>query len=128
MPKSTKLMLAASIVGIMLSTTGYAQQPQAPATAAKPAEPTGQDIALNNRKGNCLACHLLPGDAKAVTNANIAPPLIAMKARFPDKAKLRAQIWDATKVNSLSTMPPFGKHLILTEKEIDLVTDYVHGL
>ncbi len=124
MPKSTKLMLAASIVGIMLSTAGYAQDK----AVEKPAGPTGQDIALNNKKGNCLACHLLPGDAKAVTNANIAPPLIAMKARFPDKAKLRAQIWDATKVNSLSTMPPFGKHLILTEKEIDLVTDYVHGL
>ncbi|MDP1683028.1 MAG: sulfur oxidation c-type cytochrome SoxX [Burkholderiales bacterium] len=124
MPKSTKLMLAASIVGIMLSTTGYAQDK----AAEKAKEPTGQDVALNNKKGNCMACHLIPGDPKVVTNANIAPPLIAMKARFPDKAKLRAQIWDATKVNSLSTMPPFGKHLILTEKEIDLVTDYVHGL
>jgi len=122
MPKSTKLMLAASIVGIMMATTTYAQQP------TKPAEPTGQDIALNNKKGNCLACHLLPGDPKAVTSANIAPPLVAMKARFPDKKKLRDQIWDATKVNSMSTMPPFGKHGILTEQEIDKVTDYVHGL
>lgn len=125
MPKSTKLMLAASIVGIMMATTVYAQQP---AAAAKPAEPTGQDIALNNKKGNCLACHLLPGDPKAVTSANIAPPLIAMKARFPDKKKLRDQIWDATKANPMSTMPPFGKYGILTEQEIDKVTDYVHGL
>ncbi len=134
MPKSTKLMLAASIVGMMLSTTGYTQQPSAPAVAVKPteaekpAEPTGQDIALNNRKGNCLACHLLPGDPKAITSANIAPPLIAMKARFPDKKKLRDQIWDATKNNPMSTMPPFGKYEILTEKEIDKVTDYVYGL
>lgn len=128
MPKSTKLMLAASIVGIMLATTGYAQQPQTPVAAEKPAEPTGQDIAFNNTKGNCLACHLVPGDAKAVTSANIAPPLIAMKARFPDKKKLRDQIWDATKANPMSAMPPFGKHLILTEQEIDKVTDYIHGL
>lgn len=125
MPKSTKLVLAASIVGIMLATTGYAQQP---AAAAKPAEPTGQDIAFNNTKGNCLACHLVPGDAKAVTSANIGPPLIAMKARFPDKQKLRDQIWDATKINPMSAMPPFGKHQILTEQEIDKVTEYIHGL
>lgn len=127
MPKSTKLMLAASIVGVMLATTGYAQQPQAPAAAAKPPE-TGQDIAFNNKKGNCLACHLVPGDAKAVTSANIGPPLVAMKARYPDKKALRDQIWDATKINPMSAMPPFGKHLILTEQEIDKVTDYVHGL
>jgi mono/diheme cytochrome c family protein len=25
-------------------------------------------------------------------------------------------------------MPPFGRNKILTEKEIDLVTDYVQGL
>ncbi|MBT9614102.1 MAG: sulfur oxidation c-type cytochrome SoxX [Burkholderiales bacterium] len=124
MPKSTKLMFAAGIVGILLTTTGYAQDK----AAEKAKEPTGQDIALNNTKGNCLACHLLPGDPKAVTSANIAPPLIAMKARFPDKNKLRDQIWDATKINPMSAMPPFGKHQILTEQEIDKVTDYVYGL
>jgi len=125
MPKSTKFVLAASIVGVFMATSVYAQQP---AADVKAAEPTGQDLALNNTKGNCLACHLLPGDPKAITSANIAPPLIAMKARFPDKIKLRDQIWDATKINPMSTMPPFGKHQILTEQEIDKVTDYVHGL
>jgi len=58
----------------------------------------------------------------------MAPPLIAMSARYPDKAKLRAQIWDATAVNPASSMIPFGKHGVLTEQEIDKVTDFVYGL
>jgi sulfur-oxidizing protein SoxX len=63
-----------------------------------------------------------------VTNTNIAPPLVAMKARFPDKAKLRAQIWDATKANPMTVMPPFGRNMVLTEQEIDKITDYVYGM
>ena len=95
---------------------------------AQGVNPSGQDLAMNLNKGNCLACHAIPGDPKAVTSANIGPPLIAMKARFPDKAKLRAQIWDATQNNPNTSMPPFGKHKVLTEGEIDLITDYVYGL
>jgi sulfur-oxidizing protein SoxX len=56
------------------------------------------------------------------------PPLIAMSARYPDKAKLRAQIWDATVANPSSSMIPYGKHGVLTEAEIDKVTAFVHGL
>ena len=59
---------------------------------------------------------------------NIGPPLIAMKARFPDKAALRAQIWDATVANPNTIMPPFGKHRILSEKEVDLVTEFIYSL
>lgn len=121
MRKAPALLLAASLVGMLMT---------APVLAAdeKKKEETGQDLAFNNRKGNCLACHSIPGDAKAITNANIGPPLIAMKARFPDKNKLRDQIWDATKANVDSPMPPYGKHKILSEQELDKVLDYVYGL
>jgi sulfur-oxidizing protein SoxX len=51
-----------------------------------------------------------------------------MAARFPDKAKLRAQIWDATVANPQTSMIPFGKHKVLTEQEIDKVTDYIYSL
>jgi sulfur-oxidizing protein SoxX len=51
-----------------------------------------------------------------------------MKARFPDKAELREQIWDATVKNPNTIMPPFGKHRILSEKEIDLVTAFIYSL
>jgi sulfur-oxidizing protein SoxX len=59
---------------------------------------------------------------------NIAPPLVAMSLRYPDKAKLRAQIWDATVANPNTIMPPFGRHQIITEEEIDEVVEYVYTL
>ena len=86
---------------------------------------SGKDLAFNKKKGNCLACHLIAGGDQA---GNIAPPLIAMKARFPDKAVLRAQIEEPRTKNIDSVMPPFKSHGILNDKEIGLVVDFVHGL
>jgi len=85
----------------------------------------GKKLAFSRRKGNCLACHMIAG---GTLPGDIGPPLIAMKSRFPDKAGLRAQIWDATVINPNTIMPPFGKHLILTEKEVDLVTEFIYSL
>ena len=59
---------------------------------------------------------------------NIGPPLIAMKARFPDKSALRAQIYDSRVRNPNTIMPPFGPHEIISESEIDKVTEYVWSL
>ena len=85
----------------------------------------GKKVAFDRKKGNCLGCHMM---ADGQLPGNIGPPLIAMKARYPDKAKLREQIWDATIANPNTIMPPFGKHRILTEKEVDLVTEFVYSL
>lgn len=91
-------------------------------------EPTGKELAFDRSKGNCLACHTMPGVPDAESAGHYGPPLIAMSARFPERAKLRAQIWDATANNPNSVMPPFGKHHILNDAEIDKITDFVHGL
>lgn len=85
----------------------------------------GKKVAFDRKKGNCLACHMISGGSLP---GNIGPPLIAMKARFPDKAALRAQIWDPTVKNPNTIMPPFGKHKILTDKEVDLITEFIHSL
>ena len=85
----------------------------------------GKKVAFDRKKGNCLACHMI---ADGALPGNIGPPLIAMKARFPNKADLHAQIWDATVANPNTIMPPFGKHRILTEKEVDLVTEFIYSL
>jgi len=85
----------------------------------------GKAVAFDRKKGNCLACHQMDsGDLPG----NIGPPLIAMKARFPDKAKLRAQIWDSTKTNPNTIMPPFGRQQILSEGDIDKIVEYVYTL
>jgi sulfur-oxidizing protein SoxX len=86
---------------------------------------SGKDIAFDRKKGNCLACHAMDdGDMPG----NIGPPLIVMKARFPDRAILKAQIWNATAKNPISIMPPFGKHEILSADEIDKLIDYLYTL
>ncbi|MGB0723279.1 MAG: sulfur oxidation c-type cytochrome SoxX [Gammaproteobacteria bacterium] len=85
----------------------------------------GKKIAFDRRKGNCLACHMIAGGNLP---GNIGPPLIAMKARFPDRAKLRAQIADPTKANPNSIMPPFGRHDALTSAELEKVVDFIHTL
>lgn len=95
------------------------------AVAEEDAVSAGKKIAFDRSKGNCLACHQIEGGQLA---GNIGPPLVAMKYRFPDKAKLRAQIYDAAKANPMTVMPPFGRHKILSDKEIDLVTDFIHTL
>ena len=67
-------------------------------------------------------------DSSAVISANIGPPLIAVRARFPDREQLRRQIWDAGLTNPDMVMPPFGKHQILTVEEIDLIVDCLYTL
>jgi sulfur-oxidizing protein SoxX len=91
------------------------------------AEPSGPALAQETGKGNCLACHSIPKDPSAYTMANIGPPLINMPARFPSRAGLRAQIWDARAANPDTVMPPYGAHGILTEPEIDRITDYIYA-
>ena len=51
-----------------------------------------------------------------------------MKARFPDKAKLREQIHDAQIVNPNTRLPPFGKHQIISDSEIDAIVEYPYTL
>lgn len=83
---------------------------------------TGKSLSFQRSKGNCLACHsIADGDSPG----NIGPPLTAIPSRFKNKAQLRAQIWDAGKFNPQTVMPPFGKNKILTEQEIDKITDYI---
>ncbi len=85
----------------------------------------GKRIAFNRKKGNCLACHAIAGGALP---GNIGPPLVNMKERFPSKKKLKEQIWDATRANPYTIMPPFGKHEILEPDELDKVVEFIYSL
>ena len=85
----------------------------------------GKQIAMDRTKGNCIACHMIPGGQSPGT---IGPALIAIQARYPSIEKLRAQIYDPTVANSMSAMPPFGRNRLLTEKELNDVTAYMWSL
>ena len=110
--------IALSLVA-MFAGTSLAPQ-VASADAAK-----GKEIAWDRKKGNCLACHMLPG---GTSPGDIGPPLVAMKARFPEKQKLFDQVWDAAKFNPSTRMPPFGKHSALSKSDIDHIVDYLYTL
>lgn len=85
----------------------------------------GKEIAFDRKKGNCLACHMIDD---GTLPGNTAPPLLAMKARFPESERLIAQISNPLVANPNSLMPPFGLHDVLTEDEINKVVEYLYTL
>jgi sulfur-oxidizing protein SoxX len=85
----------------------------------------GKKIVNDRAKGNCVACHVMPG---AEGPGAIGPVLIAMQTRYPSKQALAMQIWDATVKNPEAVMPPFGRHEILTQKEFVDVVEYIWSL
>jgi sulfur-oxidizing protein SoxX len=101
MRNTPKFILGAGAVALMLGSLAFAPQtalaggemPSKKACkAAKDNVTKGGCIATDRKKGNCMACHTFAGLEKTRLQAgNIAPPLVAMKSRFPDRAKLRAQ-------------------------------------
>ena len=119
MRKSAKSTLA--IAGTLALVMGGFSVAPGIASAASAAD-EGKKIAFHKKKGNCLACHKMAGGK---VPGNVGPALVNMKAPFPDKKKLRYQIWDATVSNPRTMMPPFGRHKILSEKEIDKVVEFV---
>ncbi|HKJ71447.1 MAG TPA: sulfur oxidation c-type cytochrome SoxX, partial [Gammaproteobacteria bacterium] len=87
-------------------------------------EQKGKDLAFNRKKGNCLACHVMPGGDLP---GNLGPSLVGVADRL-SKERIRKQIWDAEQFNKVTSMPPFGKHHILTEGEIDKIVAYLMTL
>jgi len=140
MRKSLSLVAAA---GAALLAGNLALMPAASAEAPLPTDkqcsknkPTdnvtkGWCVMINRKKGNCLACHdvitkRFPPDFPAA--GNIGPPLVSMKARFPDAAKLRAQIWDPTEMNPNSSMLPYGRHKVISEQDIDNIVEFLYTI
>lgn len=85
----------------------------------------GQQLAFDRGKGNCLTCHNIKGGNSPGT---IGPPLADMKSRFPDRTELIAIIADETKRNPLTVMPPFRRNLIMNDREIDAIVDFLYTL
>ncbi|WP_294947961.1 sulfur oxidation c-type cytochrome SoxX [Sulfurivirga sp.] len=115
--------LAATAVATTLMAAPVASQ-AAGADAKVVAE--GKKLAFSRSKGNCLACHMIKGGSLP---GNIGPALIAMKLRYPDKQKLRDKIWGKPELEvKYSMMPPFGRHAILSEDQIDKIVEFIYTL
>ena len=109
----------AAIAGVVV---GAAVLGLTPAASASPAE--GKKLAFNRSKGNCITCHAIKGGSNM---GNVGPALDNMKERFPKRVDLVAIISDETKRNEETVMPPFKRNLILTDKEIEDIVDYLYA-
>ena len=58
----------------------------------------------------------------------IGPELVDMKSKYPKREDLVAIIYDETKRNPQTMMPPFGRNRILTEQEISAIVDFLQTL
>ena len=123
MNKKSKGLLSiagAMLIGASLSTTAVMAKEE----AVNPLQ-EGKQLSFERKKGNCLACHMIKD---GTAPGNIAPPLIVMKTRFPDREVLKSQISDASKNNPETIMPLFGRYEVLSEDELEKVVDYIHSL
>lgn len=124
MRKTARTTLAAA-GALAIAMGSLSLTPSTASAAGASAIEEGKTISFNRKKGNCLACHKMAGGS---FEGNIGPALINMKARYPKKATLRAQIADPTVGNPNTIMPPYGKHKILTKSELDKVVEFVYTL
>ena len=124
MRNTAKTISAATSIAALLGALAFSMPGISLAEGTSAVE-EGKKLAFNRKKGNCLACHQIEGGSLP---GNIGPPLLAMKSRFPDKSKLRAQIFDARINNSNTIMPPFGAHEIVSEAELDKIVEFIHAL
>ena len=89
----------------------------------------GRALALARIDGGCLLCHAIPGAERPA--GNIGPALEGVGSRL-DAQALRRRIADASRFNSNTLMPPYGRtqglHSVapqyrgkplLTEQQID---------
>lgn len=73
----------------------------------------------------CQACHSFTGANQAGT---VGPPFVSMKARFPERKRMRDIIYDRQKEKPDTMMPPFGRHGFVNKKEMELLIDYLYTL
>lgn len=119
MRKPAKFLTTASAIFMLLGAA--ALTPTAAMAVDAELAAKGKKIATDRKKGNCFTCHAYTGAHLA---GNIGPALNGVSKRKSRK-EIYDQIWDATKANPNSSMPPFGKYEVLSAKEVDAVTEWV---
>lgn len=116
------LFLKIAIIG---TATAQTLPKSAPIGLLQQSVTNGEAVALDPARGNCNACHLLPHTPKATGKSKLGVSLSNVRAKYPDEKKLRALIWDASQTYPQTIMPPYGKHRIMSEAEIDDLTAWI---
>ena len=90
--------------------------------------PDGLALFVRPDKGNCIACHRLPGGTGPATKSDIGPPLDGARLKGWDSDKLRALLEDPTRMVPDTVKPPYGRHRILEAAEIDRLVEFLRAL
>ncbi len=85
----------------------------------------GKAIAMDPARGNCIACHLLPGEDWP---GSVGPPLIGYKRQGHTNAYVYQQIYDRRLANPHTVMPPFGVFGVLSDQDIRDLVAYLQSL
>ena len=120
-PLSTKPVLIPALALALLIGAAASAGP----ARAQSAVTEGQKLAFDRGKGNCLTCHEIKGGDLPGT---IGPALKDIKTKYPDRKDLVAIVFDETRRNPQTVMPPFGRNRILTEQEINAIVDFLQTL
>ncbi len=121
MPASSNRISRAFAAALAVLAAGAAAHAASPAAIA-----SGKKIAFSRKKGNCIACHSLPG---AAMPGNVGPRLGPwIKSVFRTKQDLVQYLYDPQAKVPHVVMPKFGKNDVLTETELRQVADYLWSL
>jgi len=107
------------VIAVGLSTLAF---PRVSAAAGADAVAAGKALVFDRSKGNCLACHAIAG---GTLTGNVGPALNDMKTRYPDTTLLYQRIYDETRYNPMTVMPPFGRTKILSDQDIQQIVAYL---
>ncbi|MFO1285429.1 MAG: sulfur oxidation c-type cytochrome SoxX [Rubrivivax sp.] len=75
----------------------------------------GRQIAQARNRGNCLACHVMPGGTQPGSRG---PDLSRFGSSGRSAAEAYAMVYDMRTVNPETLMPPFGTNEVLTDQEL----------
>lgn len=85
----------------------------------------GRAIALDPTRGNCIACHVLPGEDWP---GSVGHLLLGYKRQGHTDAYVYQQIFDRRVLNPNTVMPPFGAFGVLSDQDIRDLVAYVQTL
>jgi sulfur-oxidizing protein SoxX len=75
----------------------------------------GKQIAQARDRGNCLACHVMPGGSQPGSRG---PDLSHFGSSGRSGAEAYAMVYDMRTVTPETLMPPFGTNEILTDQDL----------
>ena len=75
----------------------------------------GKQIAFARNRGNCLACHVMPGGSQPGSRG---PDLSHYGSSGRSDAEAYAMVYDMRTINPETLMPPIGTNDILTDQEL----------